>query len=256
MAHLDLKVIIGDDEAAMRKVLKKTVLKVDGFEVVGEAEDGDSAFSLAENIHPDVVFLDVEMPKLNGIECAKKITEIYPKTIIIFATAHQDYMSDAFQLYAFDYLIKPFKLERVYQTLDRIKILHNKEQTEQTEQIEQTQKTLHFDNSIGKILIKSKEAISFVDFKDIILVEREDRNTVIYTNEGNYTTSESLSDLEERLDKGSFFRCHKSYIINITKIHQIYPYGRWTHIIKLKNTERDALITHDKYEELKKMFNL
>lgn len=247
---MELKVIIGDDEAAMRSILKRTIEKVKGFEVVGEAEDGESAFSLAEEIHPDVVFLDVEMPKLNGVECAKKITELYPKTIIIFATAHQDYMPDAFQLYAFDYLVKPFKLERVFLTLDRIKTLHDKNENEET------QKTLHFDKNIGKILIKSKEAISFVDFKDIILIEREDRNTVIYTSDGSYVTSESLSELEERLDKNAFFRCHKSYIINITKIHQIYPYGRWTHIIKLKGTERDALITHDKYEELKKMFNL
>lgn len=250
MASLELKVIIGDDEEAMRMILKKAISKVEGFEVAGEAEDGEAAFSLVEKFHPDIVFLDVEMPKLSGIESAKKIAELYPKTIIIFATGHQDYMSDAFQLYAFDYLIKPFKLERVFQTLDRIKTLYKRDETEVL------QKTYRFDKNLQKILIKSKEAVSFVDFKDIILIEREDRSTVIYTTEGSYTTSESLSELEERLDQEMFFRCHKSYIINITKISQIYPYGRWTHIIKLKNTEKDALITHDKYDELKKMFNL
>ncbi len=247
---MELKVLIGDDDSGIRLVLKKIIEKVQGFELIGEAADGETALSLFELYKPHIVFLDVEMPKLTGIECAAKIVDLNPKTKIIIATAHEEYMPDAFQFYAFDYLVKPFKIERVIQTLERIKTIgiHKEEAT--------LSKVLPNENSLGKILIKNKEGISFIDMKDIIIIQREDRSTVLYTRENSYSTSEGLSELEDRLDKAMFFRCHKSYIINLSMITNIYPYGRWTYCIKLKNTTKDALITHDKYDELKTMFGL
>jgi two-component system LytT family response regulator len=95
-----------------------------------------------------------------------------------------------------------------------------------------------------------------VDTKEIVLVQREDSSTVIYTKTDSFTTSISLSDIEEKLDNTQFLRSHKSYIINLSLITKIYPYGRWTYVVKLKNTEKDALLTHEKYEEIKKLFNL
>ncbi|MBI6872386.1 LytR/AlgR family response regulator transcription factor [Clostridium aciditolerans] len=246
---MELKVFIGDDEAGMRMVLRKAIEKIEGFKLVGEAEDGEAVVSSVEEIHPDVIFLDVEMPKLNGVECAKRIMDINPRTIIIFATAHSVYMSDAFQLYAFDYIVKPFKLDRIYQTLNRIKSL-NQYNSEQD-----MYKIIRHEKGLDKILIRSKEGISFVDMKDIIIIQREDRNTVIYTVDSSYTTSEGMSELEEKLDKTQFFRSHKSYIINLSMIHKIYPYGRWTYIVKLKNTDKDALLTHERYDVLKSMFS-
>lgn len=246
---MELKVFIGDDEEGMRMVLRKAIEKIEGFKLVGEAEDGEAVVSSVEEIHPDVIFLDVEMPKLNGVECAKRIMDINPRTIIIFATAHSMYMSDAFQLYAFDYIVKPFKLDRIYQTLNRVKSL-NQYHSEQD-----MYKIIRHEKGLDKILIRSKEGISFVDMKDIIIIQREDRNTVIYTVDSSYTTSEGMSELEERLDKTQFFRSHKSYIINLSMISKIYPYGRWTYIVKLKNTDKDALLTHERYDVLKEMFS-
>jgi len=246
---LEFKVFIGDDEEGMRIVLRKAIEKVEGFKLVGEAADGEAVLSSVEELRPEIVFLDVEMPKLTGIECAKRIMDINPKTIIIFATAHAVYMPDAFQLYAFDYIVKPFKLDRIYQTLNRIKTL-NEQQHEQS-----MYKIIRHEKGLEKILIRNKEGISFIDTKDIVIIQREDRSTVIYTIDNCYSTSEGLSDLEERLDKTQFFRSHKSYIINLSMIDKMYPYGRWTYIVKLKNTDKDALLTHDRYEVLKEIFN-
>lgn len=247
---MGLKVFICDDDAGMRLVLRKAVEKIEGFDIVGEAEDGDSALLLIDELRPDIVFIDVEMPKISGIECAQKIVDIDPKIIIIFATAHAEYMSDAFSLYAFDYLVKPFKIERIYQTLGRIKAIKD------VQQEKGIRKVIRQDKGLEKILLKNKEGISLVDMSDIIIIQREERSTVIYTKDSSYTTSESLSEIEERLNKTLFFRSHKSYIINLAMINKIFPYGRWTYIVKLKGTDKDALLTHDKYEEIKDIFSI
>ena len=91
---------------------------------------------------------------------------------------------------------------------------------------------------------------------DILLVQRENRSTVIYTmGGGRYETSDSLGETESRLDPNVFFRCHKSYIINLNQIDSITPYGRWTYVVRLHGTKQDALITHEKYEELERLFS-
>ncbi len=243
------KVLIADDEAGIRLLIRKLVEKNKGFEVVGEAADGESAVSLTESLNPDVIFMDVEMAKLNGIECAMRIQDINPKAIIIFATGHEEYMPKAFELYAFDYIVKPFNVQRIHKTLDRILELFSKKSETQSNPLYQNK------SGLGKIVIKNKEGLSFIDEEDIIIIQRENRSTVIYTSDGHrFVTSESLNDLDARLDNNLFLRSHKSYIINISMIYKIYPYGRWTYIAKLRNTDLDALVTQEKYEEIKRRF--
>lgn len=247
---MDIKVLIVDDEKGIRTVIKKILEKSGGFEVVGDIDNGEEAIEVFNELRPEVVFLDVEIPGCSGIECAKRLSDIEPKTIIIFATAHQEYMSEAFQLYAFDYLVKPFKIDRVMQTLDRIKSLNKPNYGDGIDKI------IKYEKGLDKLMIKNKEGISFVDTNEIMLIQREESSTVIYTKTDSFTTSISLSDIEDKLDKNQFFRSHKSYIINLSLITKIYPYGRWTYVVKLKNTDKDALLTHEKYEDIKRIFRL
>lgn len=246
---MSLSVLIADDDKGIRLLLKKAIEKNEGFGVEGEAADGASALRLAESLRPDVIFMDVEMPVLSGVECAKRILDMNPKIKIIFATAHEEYMPEAFELYAFDYMVKPFKASRIVQTLDRIR------QSAMPRENGLPGAAPHPDEkALGKLIIRSKEGISLVDEKDIILIQREEHNTAIYTASERHLTSEGLAELEDRLDKSIFFRSHKSYIINLAMVCKIFPYGRWTYLVKLKNTARDALLTHDRYEELQKLF--
>lgn len=245
-----MKVLIADDDYGMRLVLRKIIDKSEGFKLVGEVENGRAAVDIAESEKPDIVFLDIEMPELNGLECAKRICDINPKTIVIFATAHEEFMSEAFEVYAFDYLIKPFNLDRIKKTLNRVL------ETTSNTQENSIEKSIYNQKVFDKLIIKNKEGMCFVDTENIILIQREERNTVLYTKDNRYVTSESLGSIEERLEKTTFFRSHKSYIINISKINRIYPYGRWTYIIKFKDTDKDALITHKKYGDLEKIFGI
>ncbi len=241
--------LIADDDQGMRLLLRKAIDKIEGFEVIGEAADGESALQLVESLNPDVIFMDVEMPLLSGVECAKKVIDFNPKIKIIFATAHEEYMPEAFELYAFDYMVKPFKTARIAQTLNKIKQLNISEAG-----IHSNHGVSSDEKVLGKLIIRNKESINLIDEEDIIFVQREERTTAIYTSTERYITSEGLSELEERLDRSNFFRSHKSYIINLNMISKIYPYGRWTYLVKLKKTDKDALLTHERYEDLQKLF--
>jgi len=246
----DIKVLIADDEAGMRLILRKRIEKAADFCVVGEAETGGETLALYDRLRPDVVFLDVDMPERTGVECARMIQDRDPSCILIFATAHEEYMGDAFEVYAFDYLVKPFKLERLDRTLARVKEIRDRQRAAEMP------KPAIVRNAAGRLMLKHRDGVSFLSMNDIVLIQREDRATVLYAAGGRrYVTGETLSETEARLDPDVFFRCHKSYIINLSRIRDISPYGRWTYIVRLDGTDHDALITYEKYEELERMFS-
>lgn len=116
-----IKVGIIEDEPGIRKLLRMIVEKQDDFTVVSESGDFVSALSDFRKYCPDVVFVDIDLAGESGLECAKILTELDPKLKVIFATAHSEYMANAFELYAFDYLVKPFNVDRVVKTLSKIR---------------------------------------------------------------------------------------------------------------------------------------
>ena len=242
-----IKVMIIEDEPQIRKLLCKIVEKQDGFEVVAEAGDFAGAVTEYTKYKADVVFADIDLNGESGLECVKVLLALDPKLKVVFATAHSEYMANAFEIYAFDYLVKPFDVERVVKTLKRIRDNHYEEEKAQTG-------SEHLEQYKEKLLIKGKEQISFVDKKDIIMVERVESVTQIITKDETYRTSIGLGEIEEKLSTKEFMRCHKSYIINLSMISKIEPYGRWTYIVKFRGIESTALITAQNYEELKKMY--
>ena len=257
----EIRVLIADDQEGMRMILGKMIAKAEGFTLCAQADNGADVPALVEKHKPHVCFLDVEMPGMTGLECAKAIQDMDPHIIIIFATAHDDYMAQAFELYAFDYMVKPFKMDRVMQTLERIRKVTIGRQAvvdamQTMMQSAAVSREAARSASPGRIMLHHKEGVNFVNQADILLVQRENRSTVLYASGSRrFETSESLGDVEARLDPSIFFRCHKSYIINLNVIDSITPYGRWTYVVHLAGTDQDALITHEKYEELEKMFS-
>lgn len=226
-----LKVIVVDDEESMRFILKKALSRFPNVSIIGETSNGKDAVNLVEKLKPDGVFMDVEMPNMDGIEAAKLMLDIQPKIMLIFITAYQQYMPQAFELYAFDYIVKPFKLERLNQTVKRMIVISSPIVSD-------------------TLLIKNREETAILNQDEITLIQRENRSTVIVTSSGKHTTTQTLSELEQKLNKDIFMRSHKSYIINKNKIKQLLPYGRWTYIVKFKDVKDDALITSEKSKEL------
>lgn len=243
------RVMLVEDEAGVRLLLKKIIERHGGFCVVGESESFSDAVVQFARLRPGVVFMDIGILGENGVECARIMTDMEPKTKIIFATAHAEYMPEAFELYAFDYLVKPFDLKRVERTLERIKSLQDTKEPGEEERIVRTQ------DGLSRLLVKGRESMRFVDTKEIVLVQRENNATVIYTASDSFATSAKLSEIEAKLDPKQFMRSHKSYIINLSKVKKIAPYGRWTYLVTFEGLAKDALITQEKYEEIRKRFS-
>lgn len=250
-----IPIVIADDDSGMRLLLSGIVAKSDEFELRGIAENGDMLLELYEQEKPQAVIMDVEMPGKTGVECARLIQDRDPRCVLIFVTAHEKYMGDAFQVYAFDYLLKPFPVERALKTL-HLAAMRIGDMNARAAQAVAAPKVARRTAVGKKLMLRGKEGISFVDTQEIILIQREDRQTHLYCEGGRkYVTGDSLSEIEEKLDPGVFFRGHKSYIINLNHIDTVTPYGRWTYIVTLEGTEQDALITADKFEELKEVFS-
>lgn len=247
-----IKVMLIDDEPEIRKLLHKMVEKQPDYQVVSENGDFSGAVVDFARYKPDVVFMDIDLNGESGLECARVLTELNPKLKVIFATAHSEYMANAFEIYAFDYLVKPFNMERVVKTLDRIRSSMTESVPAKETLPDKVVKPEHYKN---KLFIKGKEQACLLNMEEIILVERLEGYTSIVTAGERYRTSISLSDIEEKLNTGEFMRCHKSYIINISQIVRIEPYGRWTYVVKFKDTDETALMTAQNYEEIKKMFS-
>jgi two-component system LytT family response regulator len=266
-------------------LLHRMIEKQEGFQVVSESGNFAEAVTDFSKYRPDVVFVDIDLGGASGLECAKVLTEWDPKLKVIFATAHSEYMANAFEIYAFDYLVKPFNMERLAKTLAKVRTVVGTEEAaagagvgatamssgnmvpspapagamglgaaapgESRDETDHQQAEIYKD----KLLIKGKDQVILVDKKDIIMIERTGNATNIVTKEENFQTSVSLGDIEKKLNASEFMRCHKSYIINISMIRKMEPYGRWTFVVKLKGTDATALITAQCYETLKEMFS-
>lgn len=253
-----IKVMLVEDDSEIRKILKRMIEKQEGVQVVSDCGDFAGAITDFSKYRPEVVFMDIDLNGENGLDCAKIMTELDPKVKIIFATAHSEFMANAFEIYAFDYLVKPFNMERVEKTLTRIRDIVNENGNRRNTYIvsqEAEDKVIKAtEKNIDKLMIKGKEQMIFIDKKDIIMVERMDGATLITTTEDTFQTSASLGSIEEKLDPKEFMRCHKSYIINLSMVAKIEVYGRWTYTVKLKKTKSTALMTAQKYDELKRLY--
>ena len=156
-------------------------------------------------------------------------------------------MSNAFDIYAYDYIVKPFDIQLLQRTLRRI--------AASGENVTSSDNTGKVKSSPGrKMMIRGRESTNFIDIDEIVMVERQGKSTIIHTIRDEYNTSMGLGDIEEKLTDSKFIRSHKSFIINMDYVSRIEPYGRWTYIVKFNGKDYDALITSSKYDEIKKIY--
>jgi two-component system, LytTR family, response regulator LytT len=207
-----IKVLIVDDEPFSRVELIHLLETFSSIQIVGEAETGESAIMKALHLQPDVIFLDVEMPKMNGMTAAKALLELKKAPVIVFATAYPQFAAEAFRYDAVDYLLKPYDEEQLHETIQRI----------ERKLISSNQKELA--KPSGKLAVEVNGEIFYLEPKEILYMVRDDKLTKLITKNGEFDTKTSLKDLESRLLTYGFFRIHKSFLINLDYVTKLSPW--------------------------------
>jgi DNA-binding LytR/AlgR family response regulator len=226
-----LRVLIADDEKPARSKMRRLLDKFDFVEIVHEAENGLDALENIRSLKPDVAFLDIEMPGLNGLDVASDLSDAAYAPYIVFATAYNEHAIKAFELNAIDYLLKPFNEERLGATLEKIQSRGKKEQVkEQQDKIknlsdggESTGDTSDADflPFSTKIPVPTFDRYLLIDFDDVVCIEVEDRNTILYTLKDNYTMNHTLEYFELKLPAERFFRANRSALVGLNHVKEI-----------------------------------
>lgn len=246
---MKITVLIAEDDPDMRHVIKKVVGEIEGVEVIGEAGDGLEAIKLIEKLSPQVVFVDIDLPGKNGVELAQEIFDINPWTFIVFATALSEFRDQAFDVYAFDYLVKPFKMNRLRYTMERIRlVLSGKVAGRPTPFLKDFNDTLN-----RKQFFRNDSKLVYLNLDDIIFVTKEGRKSTIYYIGGQLETNENLTDLEGQLGGFPFFRSHSGFIVNLKMIKELTPTGRSSYELVMTNTKKKPLMTVEKLKELEEL---
>ncbi|QUW20309.1 response regulator transcription factor [Sporosarcina sp. Marseille-Q4063] len=239
-----IRTLIVDDERYAREELTYLLSKFPDIQVVGEAENGEAAILQALHLQPDVVFLDVEMPKMNGMEVAKSLMGIKKVPLIIFATAYPQFAAEAFRINAVDYLLKPYDIEQLKQTIGRIE-----KQLTPPEAIETPSK-------IGKLAVETDGEIDYVLVTDIIYMYREEKVSKIVTGSREFDVKLSLKELESRLAPFSFFRIHKGFIVNLNYVSRLTPWFNGAFQLELEGREEKLSVSRNYVKDLRQRLEL
>ncbi len=252
-----MRCIVVDDEAPAREEIKYLLQKHNDVEIVGEADDGKKACELIKKVKPHVVFLDIQMRGMSGFEVASELLkeEVYP--LIVFITAYDQYAIKAFEINAIDYLLKPISVERLNHTIERIHSIQKREHGNSKVDIEELLKYISKPKVVQKISVYSNGKHIPLDPQEIILVGIEGRNTVIKSKKGDYISNLSLSELEEKLKNFSFFRSHRSFLVNLEEIQEIDNWFHGTYQITMKGFPKDKIpVSRSNAQKFRDMMNL
>jgi len=236
-----LRAVLVDDEQLARDELGYLLGQVGGVEVIGQAGNGVEAISAIERLHPDVVFLDVQMPGLTGFEVARRLVDSDASSHIIFVTAYDQHAIEAFEVNAVDYLLKPVEQGRLEVAVDRARrrVAGNRSASGAMNAAE-LEKIVELvaerQSRRERLAIKVGERFLLVQAQDIIYASLADEGISVVTSQhagtSNYRT---LDELHERLDPTVFWRVHRSHLVNINKIKEIVPWFSRNFILRMKD---------------------
>lgn len=225
-----MRCILVDDEPLARERLRTLLQEADAsVEIIGEAESGKDAVPLIHEAQPDVVFLDVQMPVLDGFDVVDLLAE--PRPPIVFVTAYDEYAIQAFEVHALDYLTKPVRLERLNKTLRRMQAAPG---TRTADARLDALRRERQDRPLRRLTVHVGRKLRVVDLDAVRHITADDKLVFVHLADTKYRTDFTLDELERRLDD-RFVRPHRAHIVNLDVVHELIPWSSGTYRLRLKD---------------------
>jgi two-component system LytT family response regulator len=224
-------VIIADDEPLARQVIRDYLASYSDFRIVRECDNGRDAVDAILSLRPDAVFLDIQMPELNGIEVIENLDRL---PHVVFSTAYDEYAIKAFELNALDYLLKPYDARRFGKTMEKL----SRELRQGIPDSEKIEALIAMHRAPGypeRILVPHKNQLVFIQIKDVLYIEAVENYVSLVTSSETYLLLQRLSDIEKKLSPGDFFLIHRSYIVNVRHVEKIETWMKGGFHAILKN---------------------
>lgn len=241
------KAIVVDDEPAARRLVKSLLREHgDTVQVVSEAGNGAEAIKMIDELRPDLVFLDIQLPDLTGFEVLERIVH---KPNIIFTTAYEQYAIKAFETFSIDYLLKPIKEERLQQSILKLKQFGKTNTTLDIPGLQEMIKQLKAPQKATALPIKTGDRINLLRFENISHLEAHDKYVFIFTLDGQkHLTDQSLTQLEEKLP-ANFYRVQKSYILNKDRIKEMHRHFNGRYLFTMDDKTATKITSGRTYHE-------
>lgn len=242
-----LRTIIIDDEKLAREIVKNYCSQIDELEIIDECGNGFDGIKSINSNKPDLIFLDIQMPKLNGFEMLELIED---KPKIIFTTAFDQYALKAFEVNAIDYLLKPFSEERFADAVNKV----TKEQLSTSDEKVEKLKS-HLEEEIeflDRVIVKQNQKINIIPIDKVFYFEAQDDYVMIHTLDGKYLKQKTMKYFEDHLDPKNFIRIHRSNIVNISFIKEIELYDSESYRCVLKDNTKIS-VSRSGYSKLKEI---
>lgn len=244
-----LKTIIIEDEELARNLMKSFLADNERIELVAECENGFEGVKMINELKPDLVFLDIQMPKINGFEMLELLDH---KPQIIFATAYDQYALKAFEYNAADYLLKPYSKDRLEEAIEKVAAKIEKEgiDSDVAEKVSNFPKEEH----LRRIVVKDRHKIHIIPVDQVRYIESMDDYVMIYTNEGRHMKQKTMKYFERALNPANFTRIHRSYIVRVEEIHELQQYEKESYIVILHDRTK-LKVSKTGYKNLKAVLN-
>lgn len=246
-----IKALIIDDEPLARLIVKEYLQKFPEIELQQECNDGFEGLKALQQHQPDLIFLDIQMPKINGFEMLELVEQ---PPAVIFTTAFDEYAIKAFESHAVDYLLKPFSQERFDKAIQKLLDQRSTNPTlKATETLLEAAAQTPPQNQ--RIVVKNGSKIKIIPVEDVFYLEAADDYVKVHTKEGAFLKNKTMNHFEQTLDRSLFVRTHRSCIVNIQQITRIDPYEKDGHIAILKSGGR-VNVSKSGYIKLKEVLGI
>ncbi|MBN3523656.1 LytR/AlgR family response regulator transcription factor [Paenibacillus apiarius] len=248
-----MRAIIVEDEVLASEELEYLITKHSRIEIVERFEDGLDVLKFLQEKEVDAIFLDINIPSLDGMLLATNISKFAQKPYVIFTTAYKEHAAQAFELEAFDYILKPYDENRIAAMLRKLETAFERDVQQGGSSNPMDSRPRAEEKRIN--LLKNDKYI-VTDSDDIYYAEAQEKVTNVFTKSGIYTMPMSISDFHAMLPQDRFYRCHRSYTVNLSQIHEIVPWFNNTYLLRLRDMDAKVPVSRSKVKEFRQLMHI